>query len=113
MSSTIFTEFLRVVDISICAQGRHICCWHTLCCFTARYVISTEHKIGVLSTKLPTRDTFPNKWIWLDAAMNVISPSHVSVDNGFDTRGVSSKDELCDGCECGGCGRNEEEKDKI
>jgi len=45
--------------------------------------------------------------------MNVISPSHISVDNGFDTHGISSKYELCDDQEGGSCGGDEEEEDKI
>jgi len=45
--------------------------------------------------------------------MNDISPSHISVDNGFDTRGISSKYELCDNHEGGSCGGDEKEEDKI
>ena len=45
--------------------------------------------------------------------MNDISPSHISVDNGFDTRGISSKYELYDNHEGGSCGGDEKEEDKI
>jgi hypothetical protein len=62
---------------------------------------------------LHKRDAFPNKWIWFETEMDVIANSHVSVDNGFDTCGVSSKYELCDGREGGSCGGDEEEKTKC
>jgi hypothetical protein len=45
--------------------------------------------------------------------MDVIAPSHVSVDNGFDMRGDCSKYEMCDGREGGGCGGDEEQDDKM
>ena len=66
-----------------------------------------------VSTKLPKRDAFPNKWIRLQAEMDVIASSHASVDNGVGTHGVSSKHKLCDSCEGGSCGGNEEEEDKM
>jgi hypothetical protein len=51
-----FNEFLRVLDASTGVQGKHFVVCKQLCHSSARYIISMESKICILSIKLHKHD---------------------------------------------------------
>jgi hypothetical protein len=67
---------------------------------------------AVSDSSIEENDAFHKDWIRLGAEKDVDFSSYVSVDNELATCGISSIDELCDDCEGGGSGEEDEEGDE-
>ena len=64
-TQTFYQVFKGTGCLHWCARYKQFVVCGQLCHLTARYVMSTGHKICVLSTKLYKRDAFRKDWIWM------------------------------------------------